>query len=259
MLLTAFSNGSLTSFDPTKATYTIGTVSGRCLKINNLSNRGISVMQSSIAIDYIPPYAFLVMDNLSELSLVLDSTATFSYMAQGAAVTVTTIDQDVPYQIGSLLQVNVMQQQQSNSTISLCYNLPLSATPATGQTSWLYTSPVTNVKNFTKIVANLMLQASTGISATTNTLVFQLLTMPDGGSPATALQPVVSTTSGIGSTIVEMDGTSPNAYWDSCFTPQMLENLPNIAFRIGIKNKGGAATAASVTVGIGLNTWGVQY
>lgn len=102
--------------NPPKIKTPLGTPSGLSVKIINQTPYELDIYRNEEQIDALPPLSFVILPNLSGMSILLNQNVLSSITQPYSYVAYTTIDQAIPYQTGSTWQENA--QSQINNTTS---------------------------------------------------------------------------------------------------------------------------------------------
>lgn len=90
--------------NPPKVKTPLGTPSGLSVKIINQTAYELDIYRNEDQIDALPPFAWVILPNLSGLSVILNTGIASTVSQPYNYVAFTTIDQAVPYQTGSTYQ-----------------------------------------------------------------------------------------------------------------------------------------------------------
>src|SRR5688500_6775881 len=78
----------------------VGSLAGQSLRIQNYTRYGVSVYWSQEKIDYIAPYQYLIIENDASYYLQLDQFPSSDFVHQLSNITVRSIEEKKPYEMG---------------------------------------------------------------------------------------------------------------------------------------------------------------
>ena len=168
-----WAHGALQNFNANNPSRNVPTLPGASLRINNLSNRGVSVFDGSgNQIEYIGVYQYAILSNTRDFRLVLDSATTVDWLHPLAAVSVRDIADSLPYEVGELIQTSIQA--------------PLAEYNVTGNVNATIQNDTMNVTgsvNATIQNATLPISGSVEISGTPNVQITGTPQMEISGTP----------------------------------------------------------------------------
>jgi hypothetical protein len=104
----------------------VGSLAGASLRIQNYTRYGVSVYWSQEKIDYIAPYQFLIIENDASYYLQLDEFPSSDFVHPLSLISVRSIDEKKPYEMGILIQTVVSAP---GDTIQVAGDMTISNTP----------------------------------------------------------------------------------------------------------------------------------
>lgn len=104
----------------------IGSLAGHSLRIQNYTRYGVSVYMSQEKIDYIAPYQYLIIENDASYYLQLDQFPSSDFVHQLSNITVRSIEEKKPYEMGILIQTVVSAP---GDTINVSGDMTITNTP----------------------------------------------------------------------------------------------------------------------------------